>query len=999
MFSRLALLLAGLGLFACPAPPPPVDGGVDAGPVDAGFDAGLPDAGTDAGFTWPVPTGPIAITPHDSWKNRITVPSDAFANMSAELRWVKFTVLMRDPTKVYFQNSVTYPLHAPFAIERLDPFFGFTVPQFDAVSLHEAGQEAITGAVLIAPRANEIGIQLVRLDPYAKEMVKIVFDLVKGAIDGPTGLEAFYMPTFEQVASTQVHKPWLESNGVPVSSADRWVEGSLCYAEGWALGKLVHVPPSELDAAYADGRLTVNDVLLTEQIPAEVPPVAGIVALAPATPNSHVAILATTLKIPFIYTPHAEDVAALTALVGHQIVLTASSRFSGGCALDVFPVDGLAPAVRAELLALKVPPPINLPPKQPRGAYSANTDALLPADVAWFGGKAAHYGLLRRAVPNDSYPAVALSFDVWDDVMGRQVSTNRPLREEIAARLAPISTWPPNLAVMKQTLLGIRTLIVAEASLSPPAEAGVRSALTGFDPLRGIRFRSSTNVEDTVEFTGAGLYDSATGCLADDDDGDTVGPSRCTPSKADERGVFLALRKVFASFYNDNAYLERLRHGVDETKVGMAVLVHYSVPDDDELANGVVTLSERTYSRDLKIVTQLGADSVTNPDGSSVPEVVGGYNFGSNWYFDLLSGSSRVPLGSWVMSSPADYEQLGTLVARVGQEYATRVAVPFNLDLEFKKQVPGKVWLKQVRPLPLPNTTPSVVPFVLNRGARLCVLQGERSDVLALHRSRLVLAPVLRDVRMTDAARGQSVFVSASLSQFDGDSFETVTGVPSTWPGFAHSQDGDALLDAFSFGSGANARTVELSLTVPRLLAPVVPPILTTGDLTLGVHSRWAQPQVVIPQYPGAPTTTLDDYAELTTCPDDEVITPQHKLQSRTFAGGGGLTVETRFYWPPMPTGAIAGYTAPLVKWVATDVTGLTTAPLHLTADFAQTYRPGHHNFSEDFLFDPSRDPAVTAAQKAELATKNVKWLIVSGTPTNPEFRAVGFDGLLRALP
>ena len=31
------------------------------------------------------------------------------------------------------------------------------------------------------------------------------------------------------------------------------------------------------------------------------------------------------------------------------------------------------------------------------------------------------------------------------------------------------------------------------------------------------------------------------------------------------------MRKVYASFYNLNAYLERLRHGVNEAEVGMAL--------------------------------------------------------------------------------------------------------------------------------------------------------------------------------------------------------------------------------------------------------------------------------------------------------------------------------------------------------------------------------------------------------------------------------------------
>lgn len=109
-------------------------------------------------------------------------------------------------------------------------------------------------------------------------------------------------------------------------------------------------------------------------------------------------------------------------------------------------------------------------------------------------------------------------------------------------------------------------------------------------PRGKLRFRSSTNVEDSEQFTGAGLYDSYSGCLLDDLDGDTDGPSLCDPSEPAERGVFRALRRVFASFYNDNAVLERLRHGVNETSVGMAVLVHPSFPDEIEWANGVATL-------------------------------------------------------------------------------------------------------------------------------------------------------------------------------------------------------------------------------------------------------------------------------------------------------------------------------------------------------------------------------------------------------------------------
>ena len=126
-------------------------------------------------------------------------------------------------------------------------------------------------------------------------------------------------------------------------------------------------------------------------------------------------------------------------------------------------------------------------------------------------------------------------------------------------------------------LADVRDLLKA-GRFSEELRAEVIAALEAFDPTRKIRFRSSTNVEDSASFVGAGLYDSFSGCLGDDMDDDEAGPSICDSDKENERGVFRAIRRVFASFYNRNAYIERLKFGIDESQVGMAVLAHYSFP-------------------------------------------------------------------------------------------------------------------------------------------------------------------------------------------------------------------------------------------------------------------------------------------------------------------------------------------------------------------------------------------------------------------------------------
>jgi hypothetical protein len=62
-----------------------------------------------------------------------------------------------------------------------------------------------------------------------------------------------------------------------------------------------------------------------------------------------------------------------------------------------------------------------------------------------------------------------------------------------------------------------------------------------------VRFRSSSTMEDLLEFNGAGLYDSTSACAAADLDLDGRGPSHCDPSQPDERGIERALKRVWAS--------------------------------------------------------------------------------------------------------------------------------------------------------------------------------------------------------------------------------------------------------------------------------------------------------------------------------------------------------------------------------------------------------------------------------------------------------------------
>jgi hypothetical protein len=96
---------------------------------------------------------------------------------------------------------------------------------------------------------------------------------------------------------------------------------------------------------------------------------------------------------------------------------------SNGCRVEVMAIDpDLDEGLRAELLALKTETPFHFPPRAHYGAIVAPADILQPSDIQYFGGKAAHFGLIRRAIPDYSPPAIAF----WIYGMSSWTSSSRP---------------------------------------------------------------------------------------------------------------------------------------------------------------------------------------------------------------------------------------------------------------------------------------------------------------------------------------------------------------------------------------------------------------------------------------------------------------------------------------------------------------------------------------------------------------------------------------------
>jgi hypothetical protein len=959
-------------------------------------------------------SGPAGGQETSPWKHQVHFPEDPFQSWTSPA-YLKFTIIVKegyDPNLVYYQDSSQYQYHYEFALKYLEPFIGMTVEEFDDVTLHAAGQEAVLGAVILPPWADlaieEYGIQLTRTDAYTREETLRILNLVRASVAADSDVQPYYFPTFEQYAVAQANQEWFETQGFPVGSAAQWSEGDVIYSPGWTLGTLKQVAGGDIQRAYTAGELSPSDILLTDGVPAEVPSVVGIISLMASTPNSHVAILSRSQGVPFAYLAGA-DASLAQSLVGRRVYL-AAAKSDFDQSVKLLDASSLSEDQAASVLALKEGTPLVIQPIAPCGRLWADTNDLHPSDIRFFGGKASNFGVLRRAFPADSPAAMAFSFDLWTAFLDQQLPASeggRTLREEIASRLARYTAYPPtDLESLADDLAEIRDLF-KDSQATGFGEAGPAVIATlrdfGFDPKRNIRFRSSTNVEDSDQFTGAGLYDSYSGCLADDLDDDDDGPCDCNSAEKKERGVFRAIRKVFASFYNDNAFLERLKHGVNEAEAGMALLVHHSFPDEIELANGVATLERsRDSSWSASIVSQKGAVSVTNPPTDATPEEVQVDVWGSTPWLQVIRRSSLVSLREdTVLEWEAEYVELYDLLATAGDRYCQEThKQDVVLDFEFKKTAPaGKLVIKQIREIPQTAGEGYATPFLLGEPRTYWTLQGRGGNVFTNHRlkSRWTLTP--KSIWLNDENLAQCLYGETTIEYVaDGEVRKVVAELPSlTDASHAYAPRESeystwAVVDIWRFADLANPRSYRLSAMA--MFESLVPdPVVTLGDFRIDIEVacdepvcidlndvRTDEPESLILYQPWQPTAQ-DPVEE---CALDDPNT--------------GVSISVRFYsrwsWDwSSPTS---------VQFESTRIEGLTTEPIVLTGYFSQSMGGGAHLCPKNFLFEPALEPGISAQILDELRARNIRMIyFTTGArecrptekeDTPPSISFLGFD-------
>ncbi len=641
--------------------------------------------GADNGTCAPVPAREVG-----DRVNRLLSPDDfrALSEGGTEIdsQAAKFVVDMAAGDLVHFLSSRTWPLHYTFIRERI-----YTQPHLDRCAPADAavfdagwrefsdreyfrsdGRRFLLGTLVRHAGAGLSTVEFDKSDEITAAQMRQAFFAVTARLARPRDWVVRVQSPRQAAALKAIE------GTLPVVDTNAPFRGVSLQAvtPGVGYGVLQFLPAAEL----AHARLGIDAIVVTDDVPNDVPLIGGLITEAFQTPLSHVGVLTRNRGTPDLALRDARQDPRVGPLLGKLVRFEVSG---GGFTLREVPLDEAqafwkAHAPGGEALVPRLDTTV-------RGVVDLRQRGLI--DLPAIGAKAAQLAELMHVYSTDPAcsgpvptPTAAFALPVVHGLEHFAASGARQLFE--AARAAPAFATDP--AVRAEALARVRAAILAhpvDAAVLSAVEATARAA---FGTAR-FRLRSSSNTEDLPSFSGAGLYTSLSAAVDDP-----------------ERTIADGLRTVWASLWGDRAFDERRLANVDESQVAMAVLIHQAY-DGVERANGVAV------SRDIRdpieastryINAQAGEASVTNPaPGVTSEELTFAW-----WKNPAVTYFSRSSLSAQPILRADEIARLGCLMRVVHDHFQARLDPQqsnpwFTMESEWKLVGPARTLvLKQARP-------------------------------------------------------------------------------------------------------------------------------------------------------------------------------------------------------------------------------------------------------------------------------------------------------------
>jgi hypothetical protein len=537
----------------------------------------------------------------DRVRHLLTPGDYAALSVGAEqlgIQSTKFVVDLQAPGLVHLLGSVRWPLHYTFvrelvyqepALDRCDPvqnaefyqgWVDFSAREYYATT----GRRFLLGTLSHYAGSNLDAVEYTFGDVATGGQMRDGFLAVMPHIDQPRRYVLHAQDT-SQVARLREVEGQVPLVGPNAPFQDVTYQP---LTEAVAYGTLRFVPAGELGAQSLGPRV----IVITDDVPNDIPLVGGLITEAFQTPLAHVNVLSQNRG-----TPNAALLGART-LLGEYIDQLVRLEV----AADGLHISLADPDEAAAFWAAQMPPGEPVSPRidtSVRGVQDLAIHALqsLPS----VGAKAAQMAELLRLAASQPACLGTLPFVVPERPFAIPLVHYREhfTASGAEARLAELEldpTFSTDTARRAQGLAEVRQRIAdhpVDAALIASVEAAV---LARFGSER-VRFRSSSNTEDLPNFNGAGLYTSISAELGDP-----------------ERSVADAMRTVWASLWSERAYDERSHARIERATLGMGILVHPATLS--ERANGVGVsrnVLEPVRGDQYYVNAQLGEASVTNP--------------------------------------------------------------------------------------------------------------------------------------------------------------------------------------------------------------------------------------------------------------------------------------------------------------------------------------------------------------------------------------------------
>lgn len=440
--------------------------------------------------------------------------------------------------RVYFVNSQQFEFHIDFVQRRY--LSTRSVTELLDQNYSRPDRRFTFGSIVFYPGLDRYGVEFFESDVIDAPVLQETMALLRPAFFAPLTFKPNSRQQEELAAAT----------GVAVIDATQ-AYGSrdrLVLNPGRAVGRLRIV--RELTP---DIELGPDDIVMVDESPLRLEPVAGIVSTEFSTPLSHVNLLAKSWGVPNVYLRDAR--ATYAALDGKPVVLEARGLSVTLRAATASEVKAAGRKAQRKVTKLKA---------DLRYAGLPSLSEQKASDSIRTGAKSANLGVVmtwaKRAdagftvPPGFTLPFSAYAKFVRDNGLGRKIDAllaDPSLKTDRARRHAA-------LAALRDAF--------AKGEIDPALMRSVIARRGEVIGAGGVFARSSTNAEDLTGFNGAGLYTSV-------------------PNVVTDQGLADAIRTVWGSVWNDAAFEARQAARIDHRTVAAAVLIQLGVAAE---ASGVM---------------------------------------------------------------------------------------------------------------------------------------------------------------------------------------------------------------------------------------------------------------------------------------------------------------------------------------------------------------------------------------------------------------------------